>query len=40
MEAPMRTTLVLEELAVLAIVILLLNASWQSIAKNPEEDAQ
>jgi len=39
MEAPMRTTLVLEGLAVLAAVILLLNASWQSVAKNPEEDA-
>lgn len=38
LEAPMRNTLILEGLAILAVVVLLINANWQWLTTEPEED--
>jgi hypothetical protein len=35
---PMRNTLVLEGLGILAVIILLIDANWQWLTKEPEED--
>jgi len=37
-EAPMRSMLVLEGLAILAVIVLLISANWQWLTKEPEED--
>jgi Na+-transporting methylmalonyl-CoA/oxaloacetate decarboxylase gamma subunit len=34
----MRSMLVLEGLAILAVIVLLISAIWQRLAKEPEED--
>ena len=37
-EAPMKSMLVVEGLAILAVIILLISAVWQRLTKDPEED--
>jgi len=39
MEAPMNTMLVLDGLAILAVVVLVIGAKWQRLTTDPEEDA-
>jgi len=38
-EALMSTTLLLEGLAVLAVIVVLINANWNRLTTDPEEDA-